>query len=255
MSCKTPKDGTLVPEQIYGNTNNSSNPLYYNSIYYTGTNETILNKFYNSTIMSQLASDYTLNLQNPYDLDTWYYQGRNEKYIPSPYNNNGSKNSIYHSQKFGSHNLNVTSDYSGFDNTKEILENTDISNQPNWKTDVEIINSYGNNYCSIACCCWRYHTEGTIQGEWYLPSLGELGYLYARLNKINESINTININFKNIGILMDPMTDYLWSSTFKSNTNSWYTYNNHDSHYLFYTFYSSRDYNQIKGSRAFLRVS
>lgn len=49
-------------------------------------------------------------------------------------------------------------------------------NPYNWKTGVIQNVATTNNY-PAGWCCWRYHTEGTNQGDWYMPSGGELSYI------------------------------------------------------------------------------
>ena len=59
-----------------------------------------------------------------------------------------------------------------------------------------ISNGYGlydDGYSPAAACCWRYHTLGTNQGDWYLGAAGEmamiatnLGQIQARLWEITE---------------------------------------------------------------------
>lgn len=83
--------------------------------------------------------------------------------------------------------------YNGKDKTNEILELA--TGQSDWRTDSKITNSVNNGYYPAACTCYRYHTEGTHEGDWYLPSIAELGYMIARTKKINDTLEHINILF------------------------------------------------------------
>lgn len=65
------------------------------------------------------------------------------------------------------------------------------TSQSGWKTDSKIIDSYGPGYCPLYCCAWRYHTDGTSQGEWYIPSAGEWALIISRVCVIDETINEI----------------------------------------------------------------
>lgn len=83
--------------------------------------------------------------------------------------------------------------------------------QLNWKTDDVINNSSDGYYAPAACCCWRYHTIGTQQGDWYVPAVGEWGYAAVRCQIINDTINNIvNSYGANIGIPINVSTDTVY---------------------------------------------
>lgn len=65
------------------------------------------------------------------------------------------------------------------------------TSQPGWKTDAKIIDTYGPGYCPLYCCAWRYHTDGTSQGEWLIPTAGEWALIISRVCVIDETINEI----------------------------------------------------------------
>ena len=54
------------------------------------------------------------------------------------------------------------------------------------KTSDKVDNNPGEGYCAPACCCDRYSTPGTKQGDWYLPMPGELYQLANNKTVINE---------------------------------------------------------------------
>ena len=128
--------------------------------------------------------------KNPYDTETqWGYltdggtDNPNAPLIPSPYLSNGSINPIFRSEGT------VGAALSGREYT-DILLNLSTA-QADWKTAETITNSYNSNYYPAACTTWRYSTVGTSQGDWYLPSIGELLYLPARAKQIQEALDAI----------------------------------------------------------------
>ena len=64
-----------------------------------------------------------------------------------------------------------------------------------------------------ASCCDMFYTEGTYQGDWYLPACGELGYIMPSFNKINDAIDKMHTAYgSSVGV--DLRNDNLyWSST------------------------------------------
>ena len=89
--------------------------------------------------------------------------------------------------------------------------------QSDWKTSSTIINSSANHYFPATCCCWRYRTEGTQYGDWYLPALNELSYIMSSFDLINNAITRMK-SFYNIsvGVLLNT-SNYYWSSSEYSN--------------------------------------
>ena len=59
------------------------------------------------------------------------------------------------------------------------------------KTSDKVDNNQGEGYCAPACCCVRYSTPGTKQGDWYVPMPGELYQIYANKTIINEKRTAI----------------------------------------------------------------
>lgn len=80
------------------------------------------------------------------------------------------------------------------------------------KTSGKVENKSDAGYCAPACCCDRYSTPGTKQGDWYLPSIGELYQLYENKTAINEKRTAI----KGSGFGVN----YYWSS--RGNQNGAY---------------------------------
>ena len=158
-----------------------------------------------------IPSDYFNTYPNPYDEGTYYMTGTTTTSTyhagPSPYLTGGGKNNIYHDT---SNTGNLLADMNGKSNTATILA-VDNGGSADWQTAATITNE-GNTETihPAAQCCWRYHTVGTTQGDWYLPASGELGYLASRWKAINTSINKIiSSEFEALALSVD---DYWWAS-------------------------------------------
>ena len=158
-----------------------------------------------------LVSDYFNTYPNPYDEGTYYRTGTTSSgghAIPSPYLTGGGKNEIYHNT---SNTGNILADMDGKGNTEKILA-VDNGRSTDWQTAVTITNTGDNSRIHpSAQCCWRYHTVGTQQGDWYLPSAGELGYLASRWKAINNSIDKL-VSSGFVALVL-PVSYRCWSST------------------------------------------
>ena len=127
---------------------------------------------------------------------------------PSPYAgegfNTGPYNEDYGTKRFNTNkDFNALSDFSGIVNTKIITDS--VTGQSNWKTASSIQSGELNSgYYPAACCCARFKTKNTKAfvdctaeelkngtGFWYLPAIGELGYIIPRAADINKIMETI----------------------------------------------------------------
>lgn len=162
------------------------------------------------TPFPNLPSDTFSSIQCLHDIDTYYYTS---PYAPSPYLTDGSRNLGYYQTISPLSINNCLADFDGKGNS-EILWGLATA-QSDWKTASTITNRAIDNCLPAACCCWRYHTDGTQQGDWYLPACGELGYMMPMLNKINKSItNVLNTFGSSMGIkLRTNGYYYYWTSS------------------------------------------
>ena len=163
---------------------------------------------YNTNLCYLPSDAFSGRTDNPLNSLEGFYSDYSYK-MCSPYKEDGSKEPRY----FDTSNTgNVLADFDGKSNTEKILA-VDNSNSTTWQTATTIDNSTNNQYVHPAAqCCWRHHTEGTQQGEWYLPSAGELGYALARQGSIDLAINTLNTQYSTtLGIQFN--TSHYWSST------------------------------------------
>ena len=103
--------------------------------------------------------------------------------------------------------------YNGKERTAEILEFATA--QTSWRTDEKLTNSRDSGYYPAACTTWRFHTEGTEQGDWFLPSASEIGYICARVGKIGRTLEFINKKFgQNLTTPIDTShMNNMWSSS------------------------------------------
>jgi hypothetical protein len=90
---------------------------------------------------------------------------------PSPYFD-GKLHPAY--TKVSEYGINALSDFNGLSNTQVLV-------------------SAGSEY-EAANACWNYKDAANSNLQWYLPSLGELCFLMARLGTIDKSLNTIGID-------------------------------------------------------------
>ena len=219
MNYSTPDSGSITEFQT----------MFWGGIYYTVTN--LISKT-QPPYLEKNASDLTEKSVVKYDkylvflpsdnfihiyvnplnsLEGFSYNSINMPLMCSPYKEDGSKEERY----FDTSNTgNVLADFDGKGNTEKILD-YDNSNSTDWQTAIKISNNLEQYNHPAAQCCWRYHTDGTKQGDWYLPSEGELGYVLARISSINLAINVINTKYSTrLGIFFsDYQVSRYWSST------------------------------------------
>ena len=159
-----------------------------------------------------LSSDYFSTMQNPFMTNESYnYKTIGANYLPSPYLQDGTPNPIYRDT---TNTGNVLADFDGKGNTAKILA-VDNSSSTDWQTASTITNTHEDEHIHPAAqCCWRYHTVGTNQGDWYLPSAGEFGYVIARRKAIDASIT--KIQQAGSSALLLPMSQINLSSSYSS---------------------------------------
>lgn len=209
MNCNTPTTGgdrQVIPWGSY-ETNIGSLPNL-GKVPYVGSNGSVGDTIIGVTERAFLPSDSSdfASVANPYDNCTNYYYNDINKYIPSPHNNDGTFNTEYSRITSPSSTANCLSDFDGYNNTKKIIEVRGGKDYSIWKPGEFTIEDY-----PAASCCDMYFTPGTKQGDWYLPSAGELGYVVARQQTINDTINKlISSGVTNTNVLI---SEYYWSSS------------------------------------------
>ena len=220
MNYSTPDTGGASGQYIYwgGHGTDISNLTNFTVVNYVGSKGNVNKTVQGTTEGAYLPSD-TFSTVNGLDGIANYFFNSNSKYCPSPYNSNGSRNEAYYTTDYSQYN--VLSDFDGVSNTKIL---TDLATgQSDWKTATSITNNSGSTYYPAACCCWRYHTVGTNQGDWYLPACGELGYVCVRQGVINTTLQYLIDNQLVTNCSLVSMAYYgLWSSSEYSNNHVHY---------------------------------
>ena len=211
MSYNTPDSGIVTsPQGIYwGGYGHTVTDLPIKKQYPYLSNLSV-DGIVNYTSYCYLPSDYfSGRTDNPLNSLEGFYYNYSTK-MCSPYKEDGSKEPRYFDE---SNTGNVLADFDGKSNTEKILA-VDNSNSTTWQTASTIDNSDADNQYvhPAAQCTWRYHTDGTKQGDWYLPSEGELGYALARQGSINLVINTLNTQYSTTLGIQFGVANY-WSST------------------------------------------
>ena len=214
MSCDTPDTGSRASQIIvWGRRGNDIQDLP------NLTRAPFVGEGYNagdasSTIISTtqypyLPTDRDFDILCPHDTNTKYYGAGTGFYqAPSCYLTDGSRNTAYYQTTEPSSQKNYLSDFNGTDNTDKITIQRGTKDYSSWKPTYNSESDY-----PAASCCDMFYTNGTKQGDWYLPAMGELGYVITRFNKIYTSfVNIKNIYGNSICIELSESSTY-WSST------------------------------------------
>ena len=129
-------------------------------------------------------------------------------YAPSPYAADGTPNPLYRATSYSGGSINnALSYFDGRHQTDVILAERGEKDYESWKPT----NNVPADFPAVSVC-GIYYTVGTNQGDWYLPSQAEMGYIVARVNDINNAMTKVN------GMQELP-SSWAWSS---SEYNSFY---------------------------------
>lgn len=136
-----------------------------------------------STSDGYLPSDKFTGTPSYVDSKVKYYYDDYDRYIPSPYLGE-APNPEYYKTISGN---NALSDFNGLSNTQTLI-------------------GLGSVY-EAANAAWKYK-DGASNLQWYLPGMGELGYIIPRLNVINNTLTTLS------GLTIDIYDfQHFWSSS------------------------------------------
>ena len=187
MSCDDPENGSITYKtMVWGIETNISGltKLTEVPIIESATNQ-IISGVNN---IGYLSSDYSgfSNTYNPQDSGTDWY---NPKYlIASPYAADGTPNPLYRATSYSGGSINnALSYFDGRHQSDVILVARGTKDYGSWKPTYNTPVDF-----PAVSVCDMYHTVGTSQGDWCLPSCAELGYIVARLNDINNAMTKVN---------------------------------------------------------------
>ena len=226
MNCDTPTTGsTSIQDMFWGVYGTVVSELAQKQGYpYMGTSNTTVTT--TSTVRYKdddiyLPSDANgqnglnnFTYANPSNSNEHFYDNGNSSYgfMCSPYKQDGSKDTRY----FDTSNTgNVLADFDGRSNTDKILAQRGSKDYTTWKPNDRTEEDY-----PAASCCGMFSTVGTNQGDWYLPSAGELGYAIARMQAIQNSMQAL-VTKGYTASLLSPANWY-WSSTQYSDNHAGY---------------------------------
>ena len=113
-----------------------------------------------------------------------------EQLVISPYASDGSQNPAYLTAG------QALADMDGKANTEVLVNLSAIKDTYSGGAFDNIEANY-----SAAFACHLFSTLGTVQNQWYLPSIGELGYLCTRVKKINETLGVLGTSAVQFGDL------------------------------------------------------
>lgn len=113
----------------------------------------------------------------------------------------------------------ATSDLDGKANTEKILA-VDNAASTAWQTASAITNDKSTaTLHPVAQCCWRFNPGSTKQGDWYLPSMGELAFIMPNFDNLQTAISDVS------GVQLRANFTY-WSSTEYDEGRAWGVYTN-----------------------------
>lgn len=124
-----------------------------------------------------------------------YYGSPYTQMIPSPYLTVDGKNEFNPEYYKAISGNNALSDFSGKANTQTLV-------------------GLGTGY-TAANACWKYKDAANSGTQWYLPAMGELGYMVLRLNEIQAGLSAVSA--VQLDLVGDTSFSY-WSSSEKSTT-------------------------------------
>ena len=219
MSIETPEQGSTNNTAIYWGQYGVDTKLpNLDQVAHGGTDTTALSTVVGLKARAFLPSDRTdwpSNLSYSGDTSTHYYYSDSNGHAISPYLTTGGTlefNTEYIKIDSPSSSVNCLSDLNGVSNT-DILCSLHTG-QSDWKTASAITNNSSQGYSPAAVCCRRYAPSENTKGKWYLPAMGELGFIMPRFNFINEKLSKLDTS---VAVQLSSANFYWSSSEYDSN--------------------------------------
>ena len=188
------------------------------------------------------------------DMTTKYYDSNDASrgWLASPYLDVSKRNPLYYATSPSpATSKNPFSDFDGKGNTEQLISKN--TKQTDWQTAETLDNSGTSGSYTAAACCWRYHTEHTNQGDWYLPAEGEIGYVVPRFAKIEKTLARLNEIFGNVTTTIEfDATQNYWSSTAGALSGANQAINRIST---MNGTAGTRNSSQTSGARAFIKIS
>lgn len=214
MSVKTPEQGTTNNEYIYWGQYGVDTKLpNLDQVAHGGTDKTALSTVVGLKANAFLPSDRTdwaSNLSYSGDTSTHYFYSDSDSHAIDPYLTTGGTlefNTEYIKTDSPSSSANCFSDLNGVSNTDVLCSLH--TGQADWETASIITNNTSEGYSPAAVCCRRYAPSENTKGKWYLPAMGELGFIMPRFNFINEKLSKLGTS---VAVQLSS-NDYYWSSS------------------------------------------
>ena len=112
----------------------------------------------------------------------------------------------------------------------EDLAKTDFNGKANTAAIINAIKAYDTSNSTdnitgnIGDIIQKYHTEGTIAGDWYIPAFGEAYKMYENRTTLLASFDKINTASSSAGLSGSVLlsSQYIWSSSEYSTNLAWY---------------------------------
>lgn len=196
MSVSTPEQGTTNDENIvWGQSGVDTKLPNLDQVAHGGTGTTALSTVVglkNNAFLPSDRDDWKSKLSYSGDTSTHYLYSDDDGHAINPYLTTGGTlefNTEYIKTDSPSSSANCLSDLNGVSNT-DILCSLHTA-QANWETASAITNNSSQGYSPAAVCCRRYAPSESTKGKWYLPAMGELGFIMPRFKLINEKLSKL----------------------------------------------------------------